>query len=96
MMDTETSFNKWFRTEMGVAFAIGAAVSGILVWFMVPVYSLNTQVAVIQNQIAEIKSNDLTHIELIQQQIQTRLDTQQIQINDMDNKITEILVTLKK
>lgn len=88
--------NKWFRSEVGAAFAVGASVAGVLIWIMSPVNNLNTSVAVIQNQIAELKSNDLTHIELKQTEQDANLASQQTQILDLNNKVTEILTILKK
>ena len=87
---------KWFRSEVAVAFAIGSVVAGVLTYFMSYINPINTQIAVIQNQIAELKSNDLVHIELEQKAISTVLKEQGKQVSEIENKLVEVLVILRE
>lgn len=90
------NFTKWFRGEIAVAFSIGGAVAGAIIFIMSPINNLNTQMAVINNIVGELKSNDLVHIELKQTEMTSTLVSQQTQITDINNKVIEILTILKK
>lgn len=94
--NTPVNFTKWFRSEVAIAFAVGSVVAGVLIYFNKPVNALETQVAVIQNQIAELKSNDLVHIELEQTTTAATLAAQQTQIINIGNNMTEVLTILKQ
>lgn len=94
--NNESNFNKWFRSEVAAAFALGSVVAGGVVYLMAPVNRLDIDMAVIQNQVAELKSNDLTHIELEETAAAAKLDAQQAQIIDLSNKMTEVLTILKR
>lgn len=90
-----TSFQKWFRAEVAAAFAVGLAVAGTIIYFNTPISELKIQNAVIQNQISELKSNDLVHIELEQTKTEQRLtDLTNLSI-DQGKQLTEILVLIK-
>lgn len=96
MTDNNEKLKKWFKGEIAIAFAVGSLVVGAINYFSSPVNSLNVQMAVVQNQIAELKANDLVHIELEQTDL-TQQQTDEVgQINDLDNKVTEILTILKQ
>lgn len=92
----EENIKKWFKSEILIAFSIGSVVVGAINYFSSPVNTLNVQMAVVQNQIAELKSNDLVHIELEQTQAAQSLIDQEKQISDLNNKTTEILTILKQ
>lgn len=92
----QSNFTKWFRSEVAAAFAIGVAVAGSLLFLMSPIAELKTQMAVLQNTVAELKSNDLVHIELEVTKNTNTLDEQQAQLIDTNNKVIEILTILRK
>lgn len=92
MANDQGYLNKWLRAEVGAAFAVGLAVAGIMIYFTTPINSLNTQIAVINNQISELKSNDLVHIELQVTNTSARLDDLQKQLIENTKTLEEILV----
>lgn len=96
MENNQQQFSSWFKSEVIAAFAIGSVVAAVVLWFMSPINSLNTQMAVIQNQIAELKSNDLTHIELSQKDTETRIDDIQKQVFDMAKTIYALAAYVKQ
>lgn len=89
-------FNKWLRAEVAAAFAIGSTVAGLIIYLMSPINQIKTDMAVIQNQIAELKSNDLVHIELELNSTSAKLEEQRKQMNEMNEKLVEVLVILKQ
>ncbi len=92
----EGKLNRWLRSEVAIAFTIGSFVAGSVVWIMSPIAQLNTEVAVIKQQITELKTNGIVHIELEQAKMGGRLDEQGKQIVEMDKKLAEILIILKR
>ncbi len=95
-MQDQNVFNRWFRSEVGAAFAVGVAVAGVLMFILNQTNPLQTQTALLQQELSEIKNNDLTHIELeigAEQQVMT--DFNKIQIAQ-GQQITEILTILRQ
>lgn len=92
----EESIKKWLKSEILIAFSVGSVVVGAINYFSSPVNNLNVQMAVVQNQIAELKSNDLVHIELEATETKQTLVDQQKSISDLNDKTTQILTILKQ
>lgn len=92
----EGKLNRWIRSEVAIAFTIGSMVAGSVVWIMSPIAQLNTEVAVIKQQLTELKTNGIVHIELEQAKMGGRLDEQGKQITELDKKLAEILVILRQ
>lgn len=92
----EAQFNKWFDARVLAAFAIGSVVAGVILWFSGQINPLGTDVALLKQQLDNIKNNDLTHIEIEVSKLSGKQDAEQIQINDMNNKITQILTILNE
>lgn len=93
---SQMNFTKWLRSEASIAFAIGAVVVSGINYFTSPVHKLDIQMAVMQNQIAEIKSNDLVHIELELTRANGTIESQQKQITDINDKLTELIILAKQ
>ena len=96
MEDNQQQFNKWLKSEVVTAFAIGSVVAGIVVWFLSPINELNTQMAVMQNQLNNIKNNDLTHIEAGITTQNARLDDLQEQVFDIAKSLAAVAAFVKK
>jgi len=94
--DEQETFSKWFNWQIGVAFTIGVAVAGVVLWFTGQINPLNTQIALLNQSVENIKNNDLTHIELEISSINTQIQTFNDQQNIQNDKLTEILTILKK
>lgn len=94
--NNQSSWTRWFRGEVAAAFLVGSSVAGVIMYFNNPINELKTTTAVIQNQIAELKANDLTHIELEQTATRAKLDSQNQQIIDMNNKLTQIITIMQQ
>lgn len=92
----EEKLNKWLRSEVAVAFAIGSAVVAIISYFMNPVRTLETGMAVLQTQVTNIKNNDLVHI--FESQTKTETTIEAIQAQQIKNtvQLQQILDILKK
>lgn len=92
----QSNFNKWFRTEVAVAFTIGSVVAGILTYFMNPVNELKTNYAVLQSQVDNIKNNDLVHI--FESQVKTETKIEEIQKQQVINttQLEQILQAVNK
>lgn len=96
MNNEQSAFTRYFRSEVGAAFAVGAAVAGVIMFILNQTNPLQTQLAVTQQELSEIKNNDLTHIELeiaAEQQVMT--DFNKIQTTQ-GQQITEILTILQE
>ena len=96
MENNEQQFNKWLRSEVVTAFAIGSVVAGAVVWFLSPINQLNTQMAVMQTQLDNIKNNDLTHIESGITTQNARLDDLQKQVFEMARSLSAIAAFVKQ
>lgn len=92
----EGRFDKWFRSEVGAAFAFGAVLVSVFIYLTAPVNVLKTDNALIQQQLSQIKNNDLTHIELEIASINTRLDEYSKQQIIQGQQLTQILTIIKK
>lgn len=95
-MENKEQFSKWFRSELVTAFAVGSVVAGIVMWFMSPINSLNTQMAVMQNQLDNIKNNDLTHINNSLVSEDTKLGILQTQVFDIAKSLAAVAAYIKK
>lgn len=95
-MKDEASLNKWFRSEVAVAFSIGAVVAGAIMFIVNSTYPIKTDVALLNQSVQSIKDNDLTHIELEITGINSTLSAYQATQIDQGKQITEILTLLKK
>jgi len=95
-MDNKSVFDKWFKSEIAIAFTVGLAVASTILWFFAQLNPLNTQIALLNQSIDSIKNNDLTHIELEITTINSEIATFQTQQNSQDQQLTEILTILKK
>ena len=93
--NNESKWTQWFRAEVAVAFAIGAAVAGVLIFFLTPLNAINTQMAVIQNEIAQIKNNDIAHIEIEISGINAKLEAQNQTSIDLLKQVVETNTLIK-
>lgn len=92
----QSTFNKYFRGEVAAGFAVGACVVSILMFFINRTQPIETSQALIQQQLSQIKNNDLTHIELEITQINQRQDDfQKVQI-DQGKQLTQILTIIQE
>jgi len=97
--DIETSqgsFERWFSWQVGVSFTVGCAVAGFLMFIMNQTFPLTTQIALINQDVNNIKNNDITHIELEINTINTTISAIQAGQSDQDKQLTEILTILKQ
>lgn len=92
----ESQFNKWFDGRILAAFTIGSIVAGCILWFSGQINPLGTDVALLKQQIDNIKNNDLAHIEVEVSKLSGKQDAEQIQINDINNKLTQVLTILNQ
>lgn len=94
-MQDQSAFSRWFRSEVGAAFAVGVAVAGVLMFILNQTNPLKTDVALLQQELSEIKNNDLTHIELEINAIDTTQGNFQNTQVLQGQQLTEILTILK-
>lgn len=95
-MDNHSSFSRWFRSEVAISFSVGVAVAAVVLWLTGQISPLNTQIALLQQDVSNIKNNDLTHIELEITAINTKQETFQTTQITQGQQLTEVLTLLKQ
>lgn len=92
----QSTFSKWFRGEVGAAFAVGCFVAGIVIWFTTPVTDLKINQATMLANLDTIKNNDIVHIELEIAKIEANQAAQADNMKDMNDKLIQVLTILKQ
>lgn len=93
--DATGKFSNFFRSEVAVAFTFGGAIIGGFIYLTSPVHSLNIQMALLEQQLRQIKDNDLTHIELKMTSLDARLDEYNKTQVQQGQQLTEALTILR-
>lgn len=79
----------WFENKIGFLLTLGATIIGIVFGIFVPIWTIKMQMAVIEEKINKIETNDLTHI-------YSQLEQNSKDHKEIIDKLTEILIQMGK
>lgn len=91
----QARFSNFFRSEVAVAFTFGGAIIGGFIYLTSPVHTLQLDMALLQQSLQQIKNNDLTHIELEINSINTKLEEYNKTQVQQGQQLTEALTILR-